>query len=180
MRSIMESKKCSKCKVYKHFTEFHKHIGYKFNLSSWCKQCKAECQNRYYSKNKEKIKIRSRIYYSKPEVKKRHKERSVVYDPIYKARQEVRDREKNNYLLRKYGITLTKYIEMLQDQNNSCAICKKDRLHFKRDFAVDHNHSTKRVRALLCFHCNKVKVSKHTIETAKMVLDYLLKYDVPV
>ena len=42
---------------------------------------------------------------------------------------------------------------MLEKQENKCAICRKvfdDRKHTH----VDHNHTTGKVRALLCNQCN--------------------------
>lgn len=61
--------------------------------------------------------------------------------------------------LRQYGITLEQYREMLAAQDGKCAICgatpppngvkSAARLH------VDHDHVTKRVRALLCSRCNQ-------------------------
>lgn len=88
--------------------------------------------------------------------------------------------------LRKYWPHLTlKQAEserqILSDrQSQSCAICKKHESMFTKRLAVDHNHKTGRVRGLLCYRCNKFRVGRQTIETAKEVLEYLLKYDVPL
>jgi hypothetical protein len=46
------------------------------------------------------------------------------------------------------------YLKMLESQNNACAICKKDRSEFPKNFAVDHNHITGEIRGLLCGPCN--------------------------
>ncbi len=64
-------------------------------------------------------------------------------------------------------------------QAQSCAICKRHENTFVNRLAVDHNHKTGRVRGLLCYRCNKFRVGRSTIETAKEVLDYLIKYDLP-
>jgi len=52
-----------------------------------------------------------------------------------------------------YGMSREQYDVMFAAQNGKCAIC--GRSENKRRLAVDHNHRTKRVRALLCFDCNK-------------------------
>jgi hypothetical protein len=65
-------------------------------------------------------------------------------------------------------------------QNACCAICKKPESAFKNRLAVDHSHSTGRVRGLLCYRCNKFKVGRNTIESAQEILDYLIKFDVPM
>lgn len=78
-----------------------------------------------------------------------------------------------------------KQIDMIREQlilmyGNVCAICKKPRSAFKKNFSVDHNHATNKIRGLLCYRCNKFRVGRQTIETCKEVLDYLEKYDVPL
>lgn len=64
--------------------------------------------------------------------------------------------------------------------NNQCAICKRHESEFKKRLAVDHSHKTGRVRGLLCFYCNKFRVGRHTIESAKAVYEYLYKFDLPL
>lgn len=82
----------------------------------------------YYAKNKEKIRAKHRDHYSKNYASKR--------------------------MLKQYGITIEQYDEMLRAQNNSCAICKTDTPGGRGRWAVDHCHSTGRVRGLLCASCN--------------------------
>lgn len=53
----------------------------------------------------------------------------------------------------KYGITLEQYNEMLNSQGGVCAVCHNPPSESKR-LAVDHNHKTGEVRALLCSKCN--------------------------
>ena len=61
---------------------------------------------------------------------------------------------------KRFGITLEIYNEMLVDQNNVCAICKQpetaydSRLKLVKKLAVDHCHSTGKIRGLLCISCN--------------------------
>ena len=58
----------------------------------------------------------------------------------------------------KYGITPEEYREMLLFQNGVCAICQKPETAMRngsfKDLAIDHNHSTGKVRGLLCSRCN--------------------------
>ncbi len=73
--------------------------------------------------------------------------------PCHKARGQ-KSREKvgggrTYHLTRRYGITSEEADLMLAEQNGVCAICRvASAVH------VDHDHSTGRVRALLCFNCN--------------------------
>ena len=70
--------------------------------------------------------------------------------------------------------------ELIEKYGNFCAICKKPRSAFKHNLSVDHNHKTGRIRGLLCFRCNKFQLGRHTQESASAILDYLLKYDLPL
>ena len=64
-------------------------------------------------------------------------------------------KSKNNHLQRKYGITLDDYNRMLEEQNHQCATCGTTEPGGKHNiFAVDHCHTTGKVRGLLCKNCN--------------------------
>ncbi len=76
------------------------------------------------------------------------------YDTFYRSPTS-KWRKQN---LRKYGLTVDQYLQMLSDQNGACAICgnKEDR---NRNgvitlLTVDHNHHNGLVRGLLCSKCN--------------------------
>ena len=84
--------------------------------------------------------------------------------------------------LNKYGITLEVYAEMLTLQGNKCAICETDNpvgegnTHkFKSfSFAVDHCHTTGKVRGLLCNTCNRgLGLLKDSPELLQRALKYL-------
>lgn len=53
-----------------------------------------------------------------------------------------------------YGLSREEYEKMVIDQNNSCAICS-DSFKEKIKPFVDHDHVTKKVRGLVCTHCNR-------------------------
>ena len=53
------------------------------------------------------------------------------------------------HLTRRYGITAAEAEHMLRQQDGVCAICRSAPAAH-----VDHDHSSGRVRALLCFNCN--------------------------
>ncbi len=60
---------------------------------------------------------------------------------------------KNRYYLKKFNITLKDKEVMIQNQSNTCLICKQQ---FKASHSthVDHNHITGKVRGILCSGCN--------------------------
>jgi len=63
-----------------------------------------------------------------------------------------------NKLKSTYGLTLSQYETMLRAQNACCAICGKPevrvRMERRTSLNVDHDHTTGKVRALLCYNCN--------------------------
>lgn len=62
---------------------------------------------------------------------------------------------RDSYLKRKYGITEAEYIEMLDDQDGVCFLCKGN---FGGRFGVphvDHCHASGQTRKLLCDRCNR-------------------------
>lgn len=76
------------------------------------------------------------------------------------ARRANRDHERNKELKKLFGIDFAIYQRMLLEQNGVCAICSKEETRVSngtlRVLSVDHNHSTKAVRGLLCASCNLV------------------------
>lgn len=76
----------------------------------------------------------------------------------------VANRERN--LLNNYGLSLEDYVNMVEAQNGQCLIChttdpakggrKSGRGGGMKYFCVDHNHTTGKVRGLLCYSCNRI------------------------
>jgi hypothetical protein len=64
-----------------------------------------------------------------------------------------KDKLKDNYLQKKYGITLESYNSLLEEQDQKCKICNT-RCSTGKSLAVDHNHETEKIRGLLCKNCN--------------------------
>lgn len=85
---------------------------------------------------------------------------------------------KNKDLLRKYGISLDAYNTMLKKQGHKCKICGIHEKHCTKALAVDHNHETGSVRALLCHHCNAgLGYYKENQEFLLNAVDYLNEYE---
>ena len=63
---------------------------------------------------------------------------------------------RKSFLERTYSISVEVYKEMLEHQQGCCAICRTDSPDDKRKyFCVDHDHTTGKVRGLLCNNCNR-------------------------
>ena len=86
---------------------------------------------------------------------------------------------KDNHLKRKDGITLTEFNKMLDEQDRCCAICGATEPGGKwKNFHVDHDHETKKVRGLLCNSCNvTLGAVKEDIHTLKSMIQYLESHE---
>ena len=107
-----------------------------------------ESSKKWYLRNKEKSKKLCMAYYRKNIKKMR----------AYKAKWARDNRAKGPRrweLMNDFGLTLEKYQELWQIQNGCCAICNIHQSKFTMRLAVDHCHSTNKVRGLLCKHCNQ-------------------------
>lgn len=99
---------------------------------------------------------------------------AACYQKRYK--QENPDKYRDIKLRHLYGIDLQEFNKKLKDQNGKCAICKrsenakvKGKVH---NFTVDHRHSDKKVRGLLCHSCNKnVGVVEKWLKEIQVYLD---------
>ena len=122
-------KVCTACEVSKPLDEFYRSQAGKYGRESRCKDC---AKAAYRSRSKE--------YESRPE---------------RQANAYARNRRRQ---YAKYGITPEGYNAFFEQQSGRCAICGTDKpggKGRKRNlFAVDHDHDTGKVRALLCSECN--------------------------
>jgi hypothetical protein len=99
-----------------------------------------------------------------------------------KENPEMHKKRIRRYAIKKYGISYDEYLNILKNQNNSCAICKINFDTIKENPHVDHNHlccSTpiescgKCVRGVLCRRCN---MFLGTVEDDIIILSNAIKY----
>lgn len=54
-----------------------------------------------------------------------------------------------------YGLTKEDFFDVLETQDNKCALCNKPFLSLGQSHLhIDHCHETNKVRGLLCLQCN--------------------------
>lgn len=70
---------------------------------------------------------------------------------VRRYRHEVRPGFIKRQNLKKYGLTLEQFEEMVSEQEGCCAICRR----VMKEPVVDHCHDTRVVRGLLCHSCNR-------------------------
>jgi hypothetical protein len=83
----------------------------------------------------------------------------------------------------RYGITPEKYSEMWTEQKGLCAICgneettRHNRSNKVQKLAVDHCHTSGKVRGLLCQECNRgIGNFKDDIKSMQKAIEYLRKH----
>jgi hypothetical protein len=106
----------------------------------------AEYQREYYAKNRDKIRKQVKARY--PKYAEKHRAASKEF----RAKRPVYQRA--YYFERQYGITVEDYNRMFEEQGGRCKICETHQSELSKALAVDHDHSTGRVRGLLCHRCN--------------------------
>jgi hypothetical protein len=121
-------KLCFACKEWKDASNYWVQSSSKDGLQTYCKKC-------HYRKNKSKRHL--------------YKETDKAYKDKYKSRG------KDLSLQNTYGITLEEYLSIKEKQDNACAICHTKESLLRKSLAVDHNHSTGKIRGLLCSRCNR-------------------------
>ena len=127
-------------------------------------------QHNWYEKNKERISILRKENYqlNKEEIQKKQH--------LYRNKPSSKKRSRNNNLMRMYGIDINRYNQILESQNYTCAICGSTETggRGKKHFSVDHCHTTKKVRGLLCKSCNiMLGEAKDNPRTLSRAIEYL-------
>jgi hypothetical protein len=146
-------KKCKICEEWKNYDiHFARLLSYNDKRHPHCKGCHAKF-------------LESRINKSK-----------IKYTKKIPMREGVRIK-KDSSLFKSYGISISDYETILDIQNNKCFICSTDEPGGNREFNVDHDHKTNKVRGLLCIGCNLgLACFKENIEFLNIAIQYLEKH----
>jgi hypothetical protein len=132
--SLLTERRCSRCRLTKPISDFNRYVDATAPLTgwryyAWCRDCAKEGSRRYGAENKPRRNERLRAWrLANPE----------------KARELDRRRR-----LRRYGLTQADVDAMAIAQGQRCLICRR-----KVELVIDHDHTTGRVRGLICGQCN--------------------------
>jgi hypothetical protein len=138
------NKQCQMCNLTKPVEQFHKSKQTKDGRFSYCAPCKVEANRRSNKKL------------------------------LTENREKFLDQRKNWHLKKTYGITLDEYKTIVMEQGGVCAVCLKNEKQHYRQLAVDHDHTTGKVRGLLCHDCNRaLGFLKDDVNYLKRAIEYL-------
>ncbi len=162
----MSLKICSKCHKEKFLTDFYRHMGR-------CKTCHTEAVREWQKENPIKVAKARNRWRSKPESSA--KELAAARDWQKRHPRKVA-RNSLKQCLKSYGLSVETFYEMVQQQNGKCYICGTEP---RRRLYVDHNHTTGKVRKLLCSPCNSMLgMAKESIENLEKAIQYLREHSV--
>ncbi len=86
-------------------------------------------------------------------------------------------KKKKPHLKKLYGISLEEYNYMFSEQEGRCLGCRKHQSELRTSLHVDHNHTTGKIRGLLCRKCNSaIGLISDNINVLKTMIKYL-QYD---
>lgn len=121
----IETNKCNKCCEVKLLDNFYRDRKSKTGRRLSCKECD---------------------FKKKEQSDKEGKRKAYVYN---------QDSERWRRVKSTYNLTRTEYFNILSEQQGKCAICKEGQLYKTIDHLfIDHCHTTKKIRGLLCHRCN--------------------------
>jgi hypothetical protein len=189
---------CARCHHSKPADQFYvrrtgRRAGF---LTEWCKQCSADTQRQNYERRKAGFGSQESLFATKvcracgrelsmSEFTRNHNRKDGRHTICKEcSNQAFKAARKNDYyVLRHYGLTITEYDALLSAQSGKCAICgmpetkKYGRTGGDYRLAVDHDHDTGKVRALLCHACNAgIGQFSHDPELMAVAIRYLLDH----
>lgn len=131
-----------------------------------CKSCVNKKAREMYHDNRESRRIK---------YKQRYQDRKAgITKPKRKKVEESKNYDRGYYLKKAFGITEKDFDNMMNSQNNSCAICKKG-LSSTKEAHIDHCHKTGAVRGILCRKCNAgLGQFSDDINLMEIAINYLL------
>lgn len=152
-------KQCTQCGTLKPLNEFSKDKYKRDGHRSACKICNKKDHLRRYTVDPESNRLRSQEY--------RKRLRETNPEKLILANRRTK-------LKRAYGLSLEDYQNMYDKQNGKCACCRKE----QKKLVVDHNHTTNKVRELLCNQCNTaLGLLNENIDVMHSLIEYTRRHN---
>lgn len=162
----MTTKICIKCNEEKPHSDFYKHMGR-------CKVCHNTRVREWQKRNPDKVVEARNRWRSKPDSSAKELAAAKSWQ---KRHPKAVVKNSMRQCLRVYGLSVEDYYEMVNKQSGKCYICG---IIPSRRLYVDHNHTTGKVRKLLCSHCNlMLGMVKESTETLEKAIQYLHEHAV--
>lgn len=146
---------------------FQKKKSGRFGVVAICKSCESNKRSLPEYRAKERLRINSN-----PGLLKKRNEQTKKWK--FENKSKVAKIQKNWFLKNLYGIGISEYNLMYENQNGRCAICNTHQSELKKSLCVDHDHETGKIRGLLCSDCNtSLGLAKENVEILHKMIRYL-------
>lgn len=119
---------CITCKRVLPEESFAKNNSRKSGRQNKCR----DCMKKYRASRKDDIKKMQARYY-----------------------RDNKDKMRNYMKFYHYGVTPEDWEKMFEGQKGCCAICGRHQSELTKTLCIDHDHTTSKVRGLLCLSCNR-------------------------
>ena len=148
-------KTCTKCINVEDISSFARDKTRHDGKTPWCKDCQKHSVKNWRLRNLDHVLIANK------EWKNNNRDKALAHSRACKNRRKQRNpiewqrRQREQNLSFKYGLSIEKLERIVTEQDGCCAICgiQQGGTKYKR-LCVDHCHSSKRIRGLLCHNCN--------------------------
>jgi len=125
-----------------------------------CRERERASNRKWGAANREKVNAKARAW--RAENKDKVKAYNVAWYAERHNRNELsrfnriayRSHRRAHHINKKFGLSTEQYESMVVAQKGQCALCPQVDLPEKR-LAIDHDHKTGKIRALLCDRCNR-------------------------
>jgi len=145
--------------------------------SNYDKERKAEIAKRHYEKHKDAILERNKKW------REDNKEKLASIDKNWRSLPVNILKTREGRILKTYNISLEELSEMIDSQRGCCKICGKSLIDpdSNRNYDIDHNHETGKVRGLLCTKCNTaLGLMFEDIKALEAMITYIKQNTEPV
>ncbi len=127
----------------------------------------------------DKLREYERVRYAKRTALDDERRRANNKNYYSRNKERVLLRRREHHLKNNYGLSSQEYLERVVQQDNKCAICNKEEHRLcktgdVKPLSVDHDHTTGKVRMLLCNDCNALLgFAKEDTVVLKNAIKYL-------
>jgi hypothetical protein len=115
---------------------------------------RSRARKRYATRNEVKKEADRNAWKKEYKAKKESDPKLKEKQAKYRENAKGKGWQRTHYLKKTYGMTVKEYDAMFIAQGNACAICKSVNPSAKVGWHIDHDHSTGKVRGILCRFCN--------------------------
>jgi hypothetical protein len=187
----MNEKLCKSCDITKELSEFYVDRGTKDGLNFYCKSCISAKRTKYRAENidhfrkinYESLKRRRKESYGEVTLEEKKCSGCLQVKPVNeynrnssashgiesKCRMCQGKYVYARHIEKTYGISIDEYNLMVEASGGRCAICQRLSV-----LVIDHNHTTGKVRGLLCKNCNfGIGLLGDSIDTLRSAQSYL-------